>query len=60
MIKVNDPCGCNAHFHAKADAYGVVVITCNECGHQDIAYDRPDTGNHPDHPPVEGGYRGAK
>lgn len=24
------------------------------------SYTRPGTGNHPEHPPVEGGYRGDK
>lgn len=44
---------CAAGCHNPAPWPGPVL--CRDCV---VAYIRPNTGDHPDHPPVEGGYRG--
>jgi ketosteroid isomerase-like protein len=61
MPDVNSPCPNHAHVDVDCRHLhdGVALFTCNECGHQDVVYEHPNTGNHPDHPPVPGGYRGG-
>jgi hypothetical protein len=61
MLDVNNPCTRSKHFDVTCEHLhdGVALFTCVQCGHQDLAYTRPNTGNHPDHPPVPGGYRGV-
>ena len=59
MLDVNNPCSCLAFCQTAHVCAGVTIVRCPACYRQDVAYSRPDTGNHPDHPPVPGGYRGA-
>lgn len=65
------PCDCDETYGFSIDVAGRTWANCRSCERQWVirdagaraeepSYARPNTGNHPDHPPVPGGYRGDK
>lgn len=61
-MRVNDACECG-HEIVSADTFlpsELDVVRCTLCLKERVSYTRHNSGNHPDHPPVEGGYRGDK